>query len=127
MTLAAVPSKESMYVSPVKYHLLVASSETLTEPRLVETEVPLALVIEPERFPVNLVESERLSVKAESLPTRISPVSSCPLALRVATLAAPLQPSSHTERSTPSPLSLIVTPLRLITAVVFVTWKTCPL
>ena len=96
-------------------------------PRLVEMEEPLAFVIEPLILPVNLVESERLRVKVESEPTRISPVRVCPLALRVATLDAPFQPSSHTERRTPSPLSSIVTPLRLMTAEVLVTWKMWPL
>ena len=51
-----------------------SSRVTLTVPRLVEMEVPALLVMVPLIFPVNLVESERLSVKVESLPTRISPV-----------------------------------------------------
>ena len=113
-------------MSPVKYHLLDESNETLTVPKLVEMDEPFAFVMEPERLPVNVDESEMLSVKVESLPTRISPVKICPLAFRVAMLDAPLQPSSQTDNKTPSPLSLIVTPLRLITAAVLVTWKRCP-
>ena len=113
-------------MSPVKYHLLVSSRLTLTVPTSVETVAPLALTISPLMLPVKVVESEKLSVKVESSPTRISPVSSWPPALSVAIFEAPVQPSSHTDRRTPSPLSLIVTPSKLMTALVFVTWKTCP-
>ena len=99
----------------------------MTVPSDVETEEPLALVIEPEIFPVKVVESVKFSVNVESLPTKISPSRVCPLAFRVAMFDAPLQPSSHTLSKTPSPLSVIVTPSKFITALVFVTWKTCPL
>ena len=114
-------------MSPVRYHLLDESRLTLTVPTSLETVVPFALVMEPEILPVNVVESVRLSVKVESSPTKISPSKVCALALSVAIFDAPLQPSSQTLKITPSPLSLIVTPLRLITALVLVTWKTCPL
>ena len=127
MTLAAVPLNEVIYVSSSRYHLLVESRLTLTVPTSLETVVPALLVIEPLTAPVKVEPFVKFSVSVESSPTKISPSRVCSLALSVAMFDAPLQPSSHTLKRTPVPLSLIVTFVKLITALVFVTWKTCPL
>ena len=61
------------------------------------------------------------------LLTMILPVSVWDFALSVAVLALPLQPSFVTEMSTLSESVLfMVTPVRFISALVFVTWNTCP-
>ena len=100
----------------------------MTVPTVVETVSPLALVISPKILPVKVELSEILSVKVELSPTRISPLKVCESALSVAIFDAPLQPSSQTDNKTLLLSALVmVTLLRLITALVLVTWKTCPL
>ena len=106
--------------------MLSESRLMLTVPTSLEIDVPALLLIVPLMLPVSVAPPVKLSVKVESSPTKISPSRTCPLALRVAIFDAPLQPSSQTLSRTPLPLSLIVTPFRLIIAVVFVTWKRCP-
>ena len=90
----------------------------------VETDAPEALEIEPLKLPVKMLLSFRFNVKDESLPTRMVPDRAWPDAFSVAMLEEPLQPSAHTERRTSPSVLIIVTPLRLMTALVFVTWNT---
>lgn len=54
MILEASPSKEVMYVSAVRVHVLVLSSLTLTVPTSVEIVVPFALMIAPSIEPLNV-------------------------------------------------------------------------
>ena len=127
MTLAASPSNEVTYVSAVRVHVLVESSVTSTVPTSVETVSPLAFSISPLIAPVNVEPLVRLSVKVESLPTRMVPSSVWPVALSVATLPAPLQPSAHTDNRMLAASSLTsFTPSRLMIALVLVTWKMWP-
>ena len=107
--------------------MLLLSIETTTVPTSVETVSPLALVMFPPIVPVKLDPSVRLSVSCESLPTRIVPSRVWLVALSVAVFVSPFQPSAQTEsRIFSESLLIIFTLSRLITAVVFVTWKTWP-
>ena len=81
----------------------------------------------PPMYPVKEEPPERSTVRSELLPTRTAPVSSWPLAFSAAVLLAPLQPSLQTEsRTFPSSSFTSVTPLRVMTALVLVTWNICP-
>ncbi len=104
------------------------SSVTATVPIDEDTEVPFALVMDPLIAPVSAEPLARERFSVESLPTRTAPERACALAFRVAMFEPPLHPSSHTEIRTLSLSSLLIaTPESVITAVVFVTWNTCPL
>lgn len=76
MILEASPSKEVMYVSAVRVHVLVLSSLTLTVPTSVEIVVPFALMIAPSIEPLNVEPFVRFSVSSESSPTLIIPLNS---------------------------------------------------
>ena len=108
--------------------MLFSSRVTDTVPVFVETVSPAALTMYPSTYPVKEDPSVRFSVREESLPTRMAPDSSCAEALRTAVFPPPVQPSPQTESRTFSASSFtIFTPSRVMTALVFVTWKTCPL
>ena len=111
--------------------MLVLSRVTETVPVSVETVPPEALTMLPSMLPsmlpVKLLPSVRLSVSLESPPTLIAPDRTCAMAFRVAVLLPPLQPSAQTESRMLSPSSFaILTFLSVMTALVFVTWKTWP-
>ena len=107
--------------------MLELSRVTDTEPVSVETVAPEALTMLPSMLPVKLLPSDRFSVSLESLPALIAPDRTCAMAFRVAVLLPPLQPSAQTESRTLSSSSFVMlTFLSVMTALVFVIWKTWP-
>ena len=113
--------------SPVSSHTLSLPSVMFTVPMLVDTLVPLPLVMVPLVLPLNVDEPDSVIVSVESSPTSTSPSSVWSVALSVATLLAPDQPSSQTEMSTSSDEFVMSTPESAMVASVFVTWNVWPL